>query len=93
VANSLAKDVPTRISQYTTLVAVMFVSSTRTFIYSYETSGHISEGSAKGKVTAGVCSNEILYALAKKGIMFRYDYSTPSGSRILSIPVTSRDCL
>ena len=92
MANSLAKDAPTQIDRYTTLLSVMFVSSTRTFIYSYETSGNITEGSARRKITAGVCSNEIMYTLAKKGILFIYDYSSPSGSRILSISVTSRDC-
>lgn len=92
VAHSLTKDMPARINQYTTLLSVMFVSSTRTFIYSYETSSYITEGSARSKLIAGVCSNEIMHALAKKGIMYRYDYSSPSGSRILSISIKSRDC-
>ena len=92
VANSIAKDAPARINQHMTLLSVMFVSSTRTFFYSYETSGYITESSARSKITAGVCSNEIMYALAKKGILFRYEYSSPSGSKILSISVTSRDC-
>ncbi len=89
---SIAKDAPTRINQYTTLVSVVFVSSTRTVIYSYETRAHVTEGNARGKLTAGVCSNEILYALARKGIVFRYDYSAPSGLRMLSVSVKETDC-
>lgn len=92
MADSFTKDTPVRINQYTTLLSAIFVSSTRTFIYWYETNSYLTERSARSKLIAGVCSDEILHALSKKGIIFRYDYSSPSGVKILSISVTSRDC-
>jgi hypothetical protein len=93
MAESISKDTPAQVNRTTRLLSAMFVSSTRTLIYHYETTDYIFSDTARSRVVAGVCSDEILHALLKKTITFRYDYALPSGTRILSISINSRDCL
>ncbi len=92
VAESLAKDTPTQIDSATRMMGVSFVSSTNTFIYSYETTVQPNPNYMRPRLINGVCSNEILRALANKSITFQYYYSAPNGTHLFTQNVVARDC-
>lgn len=92
VAESLAKDTPTQIDSATKMVAVSFVSSTNTLIYYFETTAYPNPEYIRPRVINGVCSNEILRALAFKSITFQYYYSAPDGTHLFTQDVVARDC-
>jgi hypothetical protein len=92
VAESLSKDTPVQVDSVTKMVSVTFVSSTNTLIYYYETTAHPNPEYVRPRVINGVCSNEILRALAFKSITFQYYYSSPDGNHLYTQNVVASDC-
>lgn len=93
VAQSLANDAPMQVNSVTTLTAVGFVSATKTFIYQYQTTSNPSSDNLRPRLINGVCTNEVLHALLKRSITFRYNYATTNAKHLLTLDVESRDCL
>lgn len=92
VAEQVAKDTPTRIDGATTLTAVIFTSSTNTFIYRYEFNARLNPGYIRTRLIAGICSNEILRAFLDKAITFQYYYYAPDGSHLHTENVVAQNC-
>ena len=92
VAETLAKNLPTQLDQTTRMISTVFVSSTKTFIYSYESTIVLDSTRLKPYIISKMCSDSNLHAFMARGVMIRHQYALPSGQSIALIDVRIKDC-
>lgn len=92
VAETLAKDLPKQLDQTTKLISTVFVSSTKTFIYSYHSTIMLDSTRLKPYLISKMCSDSNLHAFMVRGIMIRHQYAFPSGQSIASFDIRIKDC-
>lgn len=92
VAAALAKDLPMQLDQTTTMISTVFLSSTKTFIYLYESTIMLDSTRMKPYIISKICSDSNLHAFMVRGVMIRHQYALPSGQSIVSIDVRIKDC-
>jgi hypothetical protein len=92
IAETLAKGLPTQLDQTTRLISTVFVPSTKTFIYSYESTIMLDSTRLKPYLISKMCSDSNLHAFMARGIMIRHQYAFPSGQAIAIIEIRIKDC-
>lgn len=92
VAAALAKDLPMQLDQTTKMVSTVFVSSTKTFIYSYESTIMLDSTRMKPYIISKMCADSNLHAFMARGIMIRHQYAFPSGQPIVAVDVRIKNC-
>lgn len=92
VATALAKDMPMQLDQTTRIISTVFASSTKTFIYSYESTIILDSTRMKPYIVSKMCLDPNLHAFMVRGVMFRHHYAFPSGQPITSVDVRIKDC-
>jgi len=92
VVETLAKDLPMQLDQTTRMMSTVFVSSTRTFIYSYESTIMLDSTRLKPYIISKMCSESNFRAFMTRGVMIRHQYAFPSGQSIASVDVRIKDC-
>lgn len=92
VAEAMSKETPMQIDSTTKLVSAVYVSSTNKFIYSYESTINLNTDKLKAWIINNTCTDNVRRAFMLRGLSIRHQYALPSGMRIASIDVTSRDC-
>ncbi len=92
VAETLAKDLPMQLDQTTKMISTVFVSSTKTFIYSYESTSMLDSTRMKPYLISKMCSDSNLRAFMTRGVMIRHQYTFPSGQSIALVEVRIKDC-
>src|SRR5713101_6023241 len=75
IAAALAKDMPVQLDQTTRMISTVFVSSTKTFIYSYESTIMLDSTRLKPYIISKMCSDSNLRAFMTRGIMIRHQYA------------------
>jgi hypothetical protein len=91
-AETLAKDMPMQLDQATRIISTVFASSTKTFIYSYESTIMLDVARLKSYIISKMCSDSNLRAFMTRGIMIRHQYALPSGQLIALVDVRIKDC-
>lgn len=92
MAETLAKDMPMQLDQATRMISTVFASSTKTFIYSYESTIMLDVARLKPYVISKMCSDSNLHAFMVRGVMFRHQYALPSGQLVALVDVRIKDC-
>lgn len=92
VAETLAKDLPMQLDQTTKLISTVFASSTKTFIYSYESTIMLDSTRLKPSIILKACSDSNGHAFMARGVTFRHQYAFPSGQSIATVDVRIKDC-
>jgi hypothetical protein len=92
VAAALAKDLPMQLDQTTRMISTVFASSTKIFIYSYESTIMLDSTRMKPYIVSKMCSDSNLRAFMVRGIMIRHQYALPSGQSIAMVDVRIKDC-
>lgn len=92
MAETLAKGLPMQLDQTTKMISTVFVSSTKTFIYSYESTMMLDSTRMKPYIISKMCSDSNLHAFMVRGVMIRHHYAFPSGQSIATVDVRIKDC-
>jgi hypothetical protein len=92
VAETLAKDLPIQIDHTTKMMSTVFVSGTKTFIYSYESTMMLDLARMRPYIISKMCSDSNLRAFMARGVMIRHQYALPSGQLIALVDVRIKDC-
>jgi hypothetical protein len=91
-AETLAKEMPKQLDQATKMISTVFVSGTKTFIYSYESTIMLDSTRLRPYIISKMCSDSNLHAFMVRGVMFRHQYAFPSGQSIALVDVRIKDC-
>jgi len=92
VAQGYAKEAPKQINRNTWLQGTSFVEATDTLIYYYQINASPNREVLRQQLVAGVCSNEVLHALMKRGIVIQYYYASYDNSHLFTENVNSSNC-